>query len=90
MEPDIVPLALYGRERNIEIRHIEFMPLDAQGLWDRDKVLTTDEMIAMLRQGIGPLEEIPTAITARPRRNTNLPTAKGVSDSLHPSAGRSA
>src|SRR5262249_38980003 len=29
VEPDIVPLAEYGRARNIEIRYIEFMPLDA-------------------------------------------------------------
>jgi cyclic pyranopterin phosphate synthase len=59
VEPDIVPLALYGRERNIEIRYIEFMPLDAQGLWLRDKVLTADEMIAMLGREISPLEEVP-------------------------------
>src|SRR5205823_4027724 len=39
LEPDLVPLARYGREREIEIRFIEFMPLDAQGLWDRGKVL---------------------------------------------------
>jgi cyclic pyranopterin phosphate synthase len=59
VEPDIVPLARYGRERNIEVRYIEFMPLDAQGLWLRDKVLTADEMIAMLSREIGPLEEVP-------------------------------
>ena len=59
VEPDIVPLARFGRERGIEIRYIEFMPLDAQGLWLRDKVLTADEMIAMLEREIGPLEEIP-------------------------------
>jgi len=59
VEPDIVPLARFGRERNIEIRYIEFMPLDAQGLWLRDKVLSADEMIAMLGREIGPLEEVP-------------------------------
>ncbi len=59
VEPDIVPLARFGREHSIEIRYIEFMPLDAQGIWDRGKVLLADEMIAMLRQEIGPLEEIP-------------------------------
>jgi cyclic pyranopterin phosphate synthase len=59
VEPDIVPLARFGRERNIEIRYIEFMPLDAQGLWLRDKVLSADEMLAMLGREIGPLEEIP-------------------------------
>jgi GTP 3',8-cyclase len=59
IEPDIVPLALFGRERGIEIRYIEFMPLDAQGLWDRGRVLLADNIIAMLERAIGPLEEIP-------------------------------
>lgn len=59
VEPDIVPLARFGRERGIEVRYIEFMPLDAQGLWERSRVLTADDMIAMLAKEIGPLEEIP-------------------------------
>jgi GTP 3',8-cyclase len=59
VEDDVVPLARYGRERNIEIRYIEFMPLDSQGIWDRGRVLLADDMIAMLSREIGPLEEIP-------------------------------
>jgi len=59
VEPDIVPLARYGREHGIEIRYIEFMPLDAQGIWDRGRVLLADDMVAMLQREIGPLEEIP-------------------------------
>ena len=59
VEPDIVPLARFGRERGIEIRYIEFMPLDAQGLWENGRVLTADDMIAMIEREIGPLEEIP-------------------------------
>ncbi len=59
IEPDVVPLARFGRERDIEIRYIEFMPLDAQGLWDRGRVLLADEMIAMLEREIGKLIEIP-------------------------------
>src|SRR5580700_6263647 len=42
-EPDIVPLARFCRERGIEPRFIEFMPLDAQQLWDRTRVLSADE-----------------------------------------------
>ncbi|MBM3737403.1 MAG: GTP 3',8-cyclase MoaA [Acidobacteria bacterium] len=61
VEPDIVPLARFGRENGIEIRYIEFMPLDSQGLWLRDKVLLQDEMIAMIERGIGPLDVIPDA-----------------------------
>ena len=59
VEADIVPLARFGREYGIEIRYIEFMPLDAQGIWDHGKVLLTDDMIAMLTREIGPLREIP-------------------------------
>ena len=39
VEPDIVPLARFARENGFEVRYIEFMPLDAQNLWDRRKVL---------------------------------------------------
>jgi cyclic pyranopterin phosphate synthase len=58
-EPDVVPLARFGRERGIEVRFIEFMPLDAQSLWDRSRVLLADEMVAMLSSEICPLEDIP-------------------------------
>jgi cyclic pyranopterin phosphate synthase len=58
-EPDVVPLARFGRDKDIEIRYIEFMPLDAQGLWDRSKVLLQDAMMQMIEQEIGPLIEVP-------------------------------
>ncbi len=58
-EPDIVPLARFGRERGIQIRYIEFMPLDAQGIWDRDKVLLASEILGILSREIGPLEPVP-------------------------------
>jgi cyclic pyranopterin phosphate synthase len=59
VEPDIVPLARYGREQGIEIRFIEFMPLDSQGLWARQNVLSADEIIETLSREISPLVEIP-------------------------------
>jgi len=59
VEPDIVPLALYARENGFEVRYIEFMPLDAQNLWDRSKVLLADDIIAWLSAQISPLTPIP-------------------------------
>jgi len=59
VEPDIVPLALYARENGFEVRYIEFMPLDAQNLWDRGKVLLADDMIAVLSSEISPLTPVP-------------------------------
>ena len=58
-ESDIVPLALYARNRGFEVRYIEFMPLDAQNLWNREKVLTADEIIATLSRAISPLVAVP-------------------------------
>jgi cyclic pyranopterin phosphate synthase len=60
-EPDIVPLVRFARERNMEARFIEFMPLDAQHLWSLDRVLTADEMIAILSREFGPLTPVPDA-----------------------------
>jgi cyclic pyranopterin phosphate synthase len=59
VEPDIVPLARFARENGFEVRYIEFMPLDAQGLWDRSKVLLADDMIATLSREISPLIAVP-------------------------------
>ncbi len=47
IEPDVVPMALYCRERGFEPRFIEFMPLDSQSLWDRGKVLLADDIAAI-------------------------------------------
>ena len=59
VEPDIVPLARYARENGFEVRYIEFMPLDAQNLWDRGKVLLADEIIDTLSREISPLTPVP-------------------------------
>ncbi len=59
VEPDIVPLARFARENGFEVRYIEFMPLDAQNLWDRGKVLLADDIIAMLTRDIAPLRPVP-------------------------------
>ncbi|SPF55353.1 Cyclic pyranopterin monophosphate synthase [Candidatus Sulfopaludibacter sp. SbA4] len=59
VEPDIVPLARFARENGFEVRYIEFMPLDAQNLWDRSKVLLADQIIETLSREISPLRPIP-------------------------------
>jgi GTP 3',8-cyclase len=59
IEPDIIPMARYCRERGFEPRFIEFMPLDSQSLWDRSKVLLADDIMALLAREISPLIEVP-------------------------------
>jgi cyclic pyranopterin phosphate synthase len=58
-EPDLIPLTRFARERGLELRFIEFMPLDAQGLWRESGVLTASEMIARISEEFGPLTTVP-------------------------------
>jgi GTP 3',8-cyclase len=58
-EPDLIPLTRFARERGLELRFIEFMPLDAQGLWRESSVLTASEMIARISEEFGPLTAVP-------------------------------
>lgn len=54
-EEEIVPFGRLARETGAEIRFIEFMPLDADNSWEREKVLFAHEIQEILTQGIMPL-----------------------------------
>jgi cyclic pyranopterin phosphate synthase len=58
-EEDIVPLALFGREHGVEVRFIEFMPLDADDRWQQEKVLRAADIIDKLSREISPLVSAP-------------------------------
>jgi GTP 3',8-cyclase len=45
-DDEIVDFLTLGRTKNITVRFIEFMPLDAQGEWSNDSVVTYDEILA--------------------------------------------
>ena len=57
-EDEIVDLATFGRNKGIEVRFIEFMPLDAQGTWDNNQVVGQDEIVAAIA-AVYPLELMP-------------------------------
>ncbi|MEY4338233.1 MAG: molybdenum cofactor biosynthesis protein MoaA [Actinomycetota bacterium] len=57
-DDEIVDLARFGRERGVEVRFIEFMPLDATGHWMNDKVVGQDEIVAAIH-AVHPLEVVP-------------------------------
>jgi cyclic pyranopterin phosphate synthase len=62
-DDEIVALATYGREHDVEVRYIEFMPLDATGHWMHDKVVSQDEIVAAIG-AVYPLEQMPARGTA--------------------------
>ncbi len=59
IEEDIVPLGMFAREHGVDVRFIEFMPLDAENQWQRDKVLFAQEILDRLADGIMPLVPVP-------------------------------
>jgi cyclic pyranopterin phosphate synthase len=56
-EDEIVDLAGWARDTGVEIRFIEFMPLDADGGWDRSMVVSQDEIVAAI-DAVWPLEPV--------------------------------
>ena len=54
-EDQLVPFGRLARETGIEVRFIEFMPLDADNAWERDRVLFASEIRERLEAEFGPL-----------------------------------
>jgi len=47
-DDEIVDFARFGRDRGVTVRFIEFMPLDAQGEWTNEQVVTKAEIVAAI------------------------------------------
>jgi cyclic pyranopterin phosphate synthase len=54
-EDEVVPFGHFARETGVELRFIEYMPLDADCAWQREKVLFAHEIIERLSRDIMPL-----------------------------------
>jgi cyclic pyranopterin phosphate synthase len=57
-DDEVVAIARFGRERGVEVRFIEFMPLDASGGWTNQSVVGQDEIVARIAE-VYPLEPLP-------------------------------
>ncbi len=57
-DDEIVDLAAFGREQDVEVRFIEWMPLDASGDWRDEGVVGQDEIVARI-DAVFPLEPVP-------------------------------
>lgn len=49
-ESEIMGLIEYGRSDGFEVRFIEFMPLDSDKVWERDKVLFGHEIVDLIKE----------------------------------------
>ena len=57
-DDEILDLATFGRQQGVEVRFIEFMPLDASGGWTDGSVVGQDEIVARI-DAVYPLEQVP-------------------------------
>jgi cyclic pyranopterin phosphate synthase len=65
-EDEVVPLGRFARRHDLEVRFIEFMPLDADDAWQVSRVLPGEQIRAILEEGIGPLEPLPRDDPSQP------------------------
>ncbi len=47
-EAEVLPLTQWAKARGLPLRFIEFMPLDARKSWSSEKVVSEDEIVALL------------------------------------------
>jgi cyclic pyranopterin phosphate synthase len=64
-DDEVVDLARFGREHDVGVRFIEFMPLDAQGEWSADKVVPAHEILDRV-DAVFPLEAHTAAAHVEP------------------------
>jgi len=57
-EEEVVPLAKFACGYGMELRFIEFMPLDGNDQWAADRVLSGREILDILTDAFGPIEPV--------------------------------
>lgn len=75
-EEEILKLVEMGRSDGFEIRFIEFMPLDADQTWERDKVLFGHEIVDIIKQKYE-LVPIQDSLEIGPASEFNFADGKG-------------
>ena len=65
-EEEAIPFAEFARERGVQVRFIEFMPLDGDSAWSADQVLPGEELRAIIN-AVHPIEEVPREPSATAR-----------------------
>lgn len=65
-ENEIVPLARFARERGLELRFIEYMPLDGAGRWQAADVLDGATIRGILESEFGPLVPVAPSHASQP------------------------
>jgi cyclic pyranopterin phosphate synthase len=76
-EVEVVDLVRFARERGLRMRFIEYMPLDADRNWDRQRVLPGGEILQILQEHFGDLLPTPRPHPSQPAEDYQFADGRG-------------
>jgi cyclic pyranopterin phosphate synthase len=83
-DDEIVPLGEFARQHGLELRFIEFMPLDAENSWENDQVLSGSEIRDALENAFGALLPIERRDPSQPATDYRFEDGIGVIGFINP------
>jgi GTP 3',8-cyclase len=76
-EEEVLPLAAFALERGLELRFIEYMPLDSDGEWTDQQVLSGQAIRDLVAAEYGPVEPVPGTDPSQPARDFTYAGGRG-------------
>ncbi len=83
-EAEVLPFGQFARQHDFEVRFIEFMPLDADDAWQRDRVLPGEQIRKILEEGIAPLKPVPRDDPSQPATDYVFADGRGKIGFINP------
>ncbi len=74
---DVLPLVQFAKDRQVTLRFIEFMPLDAERAWNRDQMVSGAEMRQVIEANFGQLVKLQEADAAQPATDYTFADGQG-------------
>ncbi|MDP1561186.1 MAG: GTP 3',8-cyclase MoaA [Pirellulaceae bacterium] len=83
-EAEVLPLARFALERDLELRFIEYMPLDSDQTWSNEKVLSGETIRELIEQEFGPLVPAQRTDPSQPAFDYRYAEGRGRLGLIHP------
>ena len=83
-EDEVVPLVEFAMERGLQMRFIEFMPLDADAQWTDNQVLTGERIREIVEQSLGRLEALERSDPSQPAMDYRFVDGGGTVGFINP------
>jgi cyclic pyranopterin phosphate synthase len=75
-EKEVVRLVDFALQRGVTLRFIEFMPLDGDRSWQRERLLSGDELLSILAEHFGEVTELARPHPSQPAEDFSVDGGK--------------